>query len=290
MRRLQRVALPQRVIGALAAYQRDADRAVARERRKRRPEVRGTVEAEWRRRRGTRALAAVGVALCAMASGNERCMYCEDSRGSDIEHFRPKARHPESTFDWPNLLRVCADCNRQKNESFHEGLIDPTVDDPLDHLVLSFETGRWVERDVRGATTLAVIARLSRDGSLQKGRMLAWEKLKGWLPRYAEHRLAGRDADADLIRRVLVHEPFSGIFAAVLRAASEPHAVEVLGEALVGVIARHPEMGTWLQDADTARLAEASATLDAHARAIRLPKRGPRHLAARRPTRPRRPS
>ena len=34
-----------------------------------------------------------------MASGLERCMYCEDSEGTAIEHFRPKSTYPERAFD-----------------------------------------------------------------------------------------------------------------------------------------------------------------------------------------------
>lgn len=41
-----------------------------------------------------------------MASGIERCMYCEDSTGTDIDHFYPRSDYPEYAFDWTNYLRV----------------------------------------------------------------------------------------------------------------------------------------------------------------------------------------
>lgn len=63
-------------------------------------------------------------------------MYCNDSRGTDIEHFWPKATFCEKTFLWENMLLVCAGCNRKKGNRFpldSDGmplLIDPSVDDP----------------------------------------------------------------------------------------------------------------------------------------------------------------
>src|SRR5436853_78831 len=46
-----------------------------------------------------------------MAPGIERCMYCEDSHGTAIEHFWPKARYPDRAFDWLNYLIACSECN-----------------------------------------------------------------------------------------------------------------------------------------------------------------------------------
>src|SRR5262245_7217245 len=53
-----------------------------------------------------------------MAGGRERCMFCSDSLGGDIEHFVPVALHYELTFTWDNLLWICTNCNRYKNQRF----------------------------------------------------------------------------------------------------------------------------------------------------------------------------
>ncbi|XXT22466.1 HNH endonuclease [Sorangium sp. So ce429] len=56
--------------------------------------------------------------LTEMCSGEDRCMYCEDSVADEIEHLRPKSLYPESTFVWENYLFACGPCNRPKNNRF----------------------------------------------------------------------------------------------------------------------------------------------------------------------------
>jgi len=56
--------------------------------------------------------------LSVMCSGNQRCMYCEDSEANEIEHRRPKSLYPLQTFDWENLLYVCGGCNSPKTNRF----------------------------------------------------------------------------------------------------------------------------------------------------------------------------
>ncbi|WP_156427859.1 hypothetical protein [Thiohalocapsa sp. ML1] len=79
-------------------------------------------------------------------------MYCEDSHGTDIEHFRPKTPFPECLFVWTNMLLCCAECGRLKGKQFPTDamgeplLIDPTVDAPWEHLDFDPETGNVVAR------------------------------------------------------------------------------------------------------------------------------------------------
>src|SRR5689334_14410663 len=49
--------------------------------------------------------------LRTMAAGLTRCCYCEDSAGTDIEHFYPKVAYPDRAFSWPNYLLACSTCN-----------------------------------------------------------------------------------------------------------------------------------------------------------------------------------
>jgi uncharacterized protein (TIGR02646 family) len=87
-----------------------------------------------------KAFAEIRRTLAAMASGRERCMYCEDSAGTDIDHFWPKSRYPEKTFAWLNHLLACSTCNRRKLARFPVDavgsplLVDPTAEEPLDHI------------------------------------------------------------------------------------------------------------------------------------------------------------
>ena len=61
----------------------------------------------WKNKRGA-AWDEIRETLRAMASGRQRCMYCEDSEGTDIEHFYPKATYPQYAFDWDNYLLAMA--------------------------------------------------------------------------------------------------------------------------------------------------------------------------------------
>ncbi|MCI0461002.1 MAG: hypothetical protein L0Z62_28985 [Gemmataceae bacterium] len=79
-------------------------------------------------------------------------MFCEDSRGSDIDHFWPLAHYQERTFVWLNLLFACAECNRVKGDQFaldatgRPLLIDPTAEDPWDYLFYDSRTGNLTAR------------------------------------------------------------------------------------------------------------------------------------------------
>lgn len=75
-----------------------------------------------------------------MAGPVERCMFCADSRGMDIDHSWPIVPYRGMTFRWPNMLWACSDCNRAKSNAFAVDaggrplFIDPTVEDPWDSL------------------------------------------------------------------------------------------------------------------------------------------------------------
>jgi hypothetical protein len=273
MRYLPRIPLPPRVLSALGNYQDDLDVVVEAELKKNPPESAERIESFWKGKRSTKPLKAVERALRAMASGLERCMYCEDSRGCDIEHSYPKVRYHSKAFLWLNLLLICADCNRQKNDAFDEGILDPTKEDPLDHIVLSFTTGRYTARDdsPRGTVTLRIVRRVASDQILTQGRQRAVATIRIFLRDFDACQTQGRLEDADQVRRALVNEPFSAAFAAILRASKEPGATDVLGEALVDVVSRHPAMHQWLKEADDARTEAALPELAALARAVRIP-------------------
>ncbi len=272
MRRLARIDLPKRILDALGAYQKALETAIKAEREKDDPKVAELIDKFWKGRRSTIALRAVERALCAMASGLERCMYCEDSHGCDVEHGYPKVPFPERAFLWPNLAWVCGPCNRQKNDAFDEEILDPTGEDPLDHLVFSPATGRYTPRDdsPKGTATLRVLRRFASEPTLSRGRQNALTKLRMFLREYDTRAANGRTTEADDIRRLVVEEPFSAVFATVLRASAEPGATEVLGEELVAVVSRHPAMHQWLREADEARAEAAKPVMDALATRVRI--------------------
>ena len=125
---------------------------------------------DWEIARKTKSLKAVLSTLQRMMDRRERCMYCLDSHGTDIEHFYPKTSYPEKMFFWQNLLLCCTECGRFKGDRFplENGqplLIDPTIEDPWDHLDFDPDTGNIVARfnlqtnnwSQKGSTTVEVL-------------------------------------------------------------------------------------------------------------------------------------
>jgi uncharacterized protein (TIGR02646 family) len=144
MRRIVREALDAATNAALSKRQADADR--------RRADGTLNVNAVWKAARQDPDVLSALAALRQMAGGTERCMYCLDSHGTDVEHFWPKARFPERLFTWTNLLLGCTECGRFKGDRFpldaggEPLLVDPTSEDPWEHLEFDSVTGNLTAR------------------------------------------------------------------------------------------------------------------------------------------------
>ena len=66
------------------------------------------------------------------------CAYCEaeieNVASGHIEHFRPKSLFPNLMFDYNNLHYCCPKCNTNKKDKYDEKMIDPSVDEPEEHI------------------------------------------------------------------------------------------------------------------------------------------------------------
>ncbi len=120
-------------------------------------------------------------------------MYCCDSHGTDIEHFWPKAAHPDRMFRWQNLLLCCTECGRFKGNRFplQNGapmLVDPSAEDPWQFLDFDPMTGVIVARydlaagaeSEKGAETVKLL-QLDRREALSDGYLKTWRRLKATL-------------------------------------------------------------------------------------------------------------
>jgi uncharacterized protein (TIGR02646 family) len=143
MKRIKRVTLPKDASNFLSARQKAADS-------KHRT---GTLNAatDWKSARQTKRMVKVLATLHAMTGERQRCMYCLDSHGSDIEHFRPKSVYPKHIYRWNNLLLCCTHCGRLKGEQFPLSnrsalLIDPTKENSWDSLDFDPQTGNICAR------------------------------------------------------------------------------------------------------------------------------------------------
>jgi uncharacterized protein (TIGR02646 family) len=186
-----------------------------------------------------------------MSLGRSRCMYCEDNEGIDIEHFWPKSRFPERTFVWENHLLACPQCNSNyKRTRFPRHvdtgeplLLDPSVDNPAEHLVLTLTDGRFVANTAKG-TFSGHVFRLNRE-TLKSGRRDAWTKLRELLPVYSALRRRDEDARADLVEQAIKNESFSAVRQAVVRIAASPAADVLLPQDVRDALEDQPEIALW---------------------------------------------
>ncbi|SDC66308.1 hypothetical protein SAMN05216174_103328 [Actinokineospora iranica] len=175
-------------------------------------------------------------------------MYCGDNLGTDIDHFDPMSRSPRRTFDWLNHLLACSACNsHHKRDRFpvdSEGnplLIDPTAEDPFDHLLLALSVGEYQPLSDKGRVTIEVFG-LNRPllarGRQQARRVVSRSLRELW-------RALGR-GDEKAVEEALLcirEQPLADVCQAMVRLASTKRAQIVFGqdEDLVGPL-RNPEM------------------------------------------------
>ncbi|HYO69330.1 MAG TPA: hypothetical protein VEU33_24950 [Archangium sp.] len=229
---------------------------------KRTEEIAGAVEpvAEARQlweRKDKAAFKEIRDTLRAMAPGRERCMYCEDSAAKDIEHFWPKARYPLRAFDWLNYLLACGDCNSNHkrtrfplDDSGAPMLIDPTVDDPTEHLELSPVTGRIADLTPKGAASIEVFGLNSRD-YLVRGRRSAWRAIARMLRDYDEFCTQRDWRRARQVQEDVCQNGFASVFVWFVRIATGPHAAHYiqsgyLDSRCLAILEKYPDIKGWL--------------------------------------------
>lgn len=196
----------------------------------------GAARALWRRT-STRAdvIPPLRAVLREMAPGNERCMYCGDSFGTDVDHHEPLSRNPLRAFDWLNHLLSCSHCNsHQKRDRFpvdRHGeplLIDPTAEDPFDHLVLALSAGEYAPLTEKGRQTIAVCG-LNRF-SLARARQQAYRVvvlcLREWR-RATDGQSSHRPAD---LLHTIREQPCADVSQAMLRQVRQPGAATVFAD------------------------------------------------------------
>lgn len=169
MRRVHRLALNWESRQKLAAKQAQCSDAP-------------TARRVWKNFRDSNAGEVVVGVLTAMAGSTQRCYYCGDSRGADVDHFIPIDDDWSEAFTWPNLQLACPPCNRQKNAlptmvAGTRAIIDPCRDDPWNHMVLIAETGIVTPRtfgdgsiDVLGGWTLSKLKGLNLEAVTERRR------------------------------------------------------------------------------------------------------------------------
>lgn len=173
-----------------------------------------------------------------MCYGVQRCTYCEDSVGDEIEHIKPKDLFPEDSFVWENYLLSCGICNRSKSNCFSivddEGslldvtrrhgdaickpplgrpaLVDPRLEDPLDFFHLDImDTFFFLPGDDLTAIDLARseytinLLKLNRD-ALLRARRQACGDYRARLVEYIGRRNDGASGnEIEALRNGILH-------------------------------------------------------------------------------------
>jgi len=206
--------------------------------------------------------------LDSMCAGARRCMYCEDSAASEIEHFRPKSFYPELTFVWLNYLYSCSVCNRIKRDHFRilcgsseyvdllhsrtgvalepppgvSVLIDPRTEDPAFYLGIDLLDTFWFlprhsEASFENARARYTIERmkLNERDYLAQARREAYEGYRALLCEYVKDRGTSR---AQHIAKALLRCGHPSVWAEMkVQSRSLPE--------LVPLFAAAPEAAAW---------------------------------------------
>ncbi len=177
-------------------------------------------------------------------------MYCEDSEGTDIDHFHPKSAFPARAFDWTNYLLGCSRCNSNfKRNQFpvdpagNPLLIDPTRDDPTVHLLLVPDTGDFVPLTPKGVESIRVFG-LDRQ-TLQLGRRNAWTTLNVLLEKFADAKRTLDVGQAGAIETAVRQHPFSSTLVHLLAISRKPGSGTALPPETEAALLAAPEIRTW---------------------------------------------
>lgn len=168
-----------------------------------------------------------------MAPGVQRCMYCGDNLGTDIDHFEPIASAPIRTFEWLNHLLSCSFCNSNCKRSLYPCdpsgrtlLIDPTSEDPSQHLALTLSNGEYRALTPQGQASIEVFG-LNR-ADLTRGRAGAFHTRRATLCHAKMLFDSNRSDEATQCLRALVEEPHASVLHAMIKSMHMPGAIDLL--------------------------------------------------------------
>jgi hypothetical protein len=208
----------------------------------------GKAASLWKSKGARTALQSVRAKLYEMAGGRGRCMYCEDGLGTDIEHFYPKAKYPKRAFDWKdNHLLACSHCNSNlKREKFpvinrRPTLLNPSVDEPAQHLAFLPSTGEFHPIGAKGASSIEVFGLNDRKPprKLPQARQEVLLKLKLLIRDYDACCVAGDAAQAAFVKQTILDEPFPAMLSWLIATAQNTQTAGILDSDIPGLVERH---------------------------------------------------
>lgn len=200
----------------------------------------------------TKAFDEIDTVLRRMAPGNELCMYCEHSTGSDIDHFWPKEKYPARAYTWENYLWSCSICNTHfkgthfpRDEHGEPLLINPAEEDPRDHLELSPTTGKLLGKTPKGEKTRIVLG-FHKRGYLDEARRDAFRGIQKLVIDYAAQCKRGDAEEALVCQRLICRHPLASALLTLLQLLDSPRGASLIDQRCCTAIEVHPEIRTWL--------------------------------------------
>ena len=211
----------------------------------------------------------VGESLTRMCSGAQRCVYCEDSVGDEVEHIQPKDLYPCLVFVWINYVYACGRCNVGKSNKFAvvasnrlvdvtrprgadvvapisgtPAFLNPRVEDPLDFLDLDLDGTFFVlardeldDIDRQRAEFTIETLNLNRDVLLQ-ARATAFGSYRARLDEYVGRRQTATTEELACLAEGVKAMPHVTVWAEMKR---QHTSIQDLG----GLFARAPEALDW---------------------------------------------
>ncbi|MFS8064844.1 MAG: hypothetical protein ACMG6S_00605 [Byssovorax sp.] len=203
--------------------------------------------------KSNKAFEEIRTTLRAMAPGHELCMYCEYIHGNAIEHFAPMEKYPTSAFAWDNYLWSCTDCNsKYKGTQFpldERGLpllVNPTRDEPREHIGVSPLSGKVTGLTAKGSRTIKVLG-FDRRGYLEKSRSSAWRAIQHYLVSYDEACTEGDEVRAMVVKTDLCQYPHASLLSLLIEVLEKPGGALLVAERRCGpILATYPEIKSWI--------------------------------------------
>lgn len=199
----------------------------------------------------TKAFDEIDRALRDMAPGNEQCMYCECSKGSDIEHFWPKEKYPGRAYTWENYLWACGICNTHfKGTQFPRDvqgrplLVNPAEEEPSDHLQFTPSSGKLIGLTDKGKWTVRILG-FDRRGNLDRDRLDAWKGLQNNIVQYAAACSRGDGGVALYTQRTICRHPLASMLHTLFDLLDSPRGAELVDPDCRAAIQAHPEIRGW---------------------------------------------
>ncbi|ARU60734.1 TIGR02646 family protein [Tumebacillus avium] len=146
----------------------------------------------------------------------EKCCYCEGIIGEcsygNIEHLKPKSRFHDLTFAWGNLHWCCPVCNNKKRDKWNSAdpILDPTVDDPDDHLEFDLVNCKIRPKNSSRAQTTIEHAKLNRPELVVKRKRLKTRILRILMQAESSTSQQDRDFYRQELLRLAVNDPANG--------------------------------------------------------------------------------